>query len=78
MNEAEYAENMISWARSRLGSTEYAGWCLSFIEDALELPNGIEIFGGDSAKESAGLCADGMLPPPRAGRLRVLRLPVPL
>ena len=49
------------WAESRLGSTEYAGWCLSFIEDALELPNGIEIFGGDSAKGSAGLYADGLL-----------------
>lgn len=60
MNEAEYAENMLSWAGCKLGSTEYAGWCLSFIEDALELPNGIEIFGGDSAKESAGLYADGL------------------
>jgi hypothetical protein len=30
-------ENMIRWAESKLGSTEYAGWCLAFIEDALEI-----------------------------------------
>ena len=53
-------ENMIHWAETRLGSTKYAGWCLSFIEDALEKSNEIEIFGGDSAKESALLYADGM------------------
>lgn len=53
-------ENMIRWAEDRLGETQYAGWCLSFIEDALEISNGIEIFGGDSAKESAVLYADAM------------------
>ena len=51
---------MIRWAEDRLGETQYAGWCLSFIEDALEIPNGIEIFGGDSAKASALLYADAM------------------
>jgi len=56
----ELTENMIIWAGHRLGSKEYAGWCLSFIEDALEKSNGIEIFGGDTAKESALLYADGM------------------
>ncbi len=56
----ELAENMISWAKEKLGSREYAGWCLSFIEDALEKSNDIEIFGGDSAKESALLYADGI------------------
>ena len=45
-------ENMIHWAESKLGSTAYAGWCLAFIEDALEISNHIEIYGGDSAKES--------------------------
>ena len=40
-------ENMIRWAESKLGSTEYAGWCLAFIEDALEISNNIEVFGGD-------------------------------
>ena len=58
--ENEVIENMIAWAKSRLGETRYAGWCLSFIEDALEISNNIEIFGGDSAKESAELYADAM------------------
>ena len=56
----ELIQNMIRWAEDRLGGTEYAGWCLSFVEDALEKSNGIEIFGGDSAKESALLYADRM------------------
>ena len=34
-------ENMIRWAKSKLGSTEYAGWCLAFIEDELEISNDI-------------------------------------
>lgn len=38
----ELTENMIRWAESKLGSTEYAGWCLSFIEDALEISNNNE------------------------------------
>ena len=60
MNEKELIQNMLRWAEDRLGETKFAGWCLSFIEDALEIPNGIEIFGGDSAKESAELYADAM------------------
>ena len=51
-------ENMIRWAESKLDSTEYAGWCLAFIEDALEISNHIEVFGGDSAKESCELYKD--------------------
>ena len=43
----ELTENMIRWAEDEPGSREYAGWCLSFIEDALEEINGIEIFGGN-------------------------------
>ena len=53
-------ENMICWAKSKIGETKYAGWCLSFIEDALEISNGIEIFGGDCAKESTELYSDAM------------------
>ena len=53
-------ENMIRWAESKLGSTEYAGWCLAFIEDALEISNQIEIFGGDSAKESCEMYKDAL------------------
>ena len=60
MNEDILIENMIRWAEDRLGENGYAGWCLSFIEDALEIPNSIEIFGGDSAKGSAMLYADAM------------------
>ena len=56
----ELAENMIRWAENKLGSAEYAGWCLSFIEDALEISNGIEIFGGDSAKASCELYRDAL------------------
>ena len=56
----ELTDNMIKWAKDKYGNKEYTGWCLSFIEDALEKSNGIEIFGGDSAKESALLYADGM------------------
>ena len=47
-------------ASSELGSTEYAGWCLAFIEDALEISNDIEVFGGDSAKESCDLYKDAL------------------
>ncbi|MEE3495860.1 MAG: hypothetical protein VZR06_11910 [Butyrivibrio sp.] len=50
--EKKLTENMIRFAESKLSSTEYAGWCLAFIEDALEISNLIEIFSGDSAKES--------------------------
>ena len=34
-------ENMIHFAESKLGSAEYAGWCLAFVEDALEISNHI-------------------------------------
>ena len=59
-SKRKLTENMIRFAEGKLGSTEYAGWCLAFIEDALEKSNDIEIFGGDSAKESAELYADAM------------------
>lgn len=53
-------ENMISWAKERLGNPDYAGWCLSFIEAALEISNDIEIFGGDSAKGSCEFYSDAL------------------
>lgn len=56
----EMIDNMIAWAKSRIGNPDYAGWCLSFIEDALEQSNEIEIFGGDSAKESCLLYQDAL------------------
>lgn len=48
-------DNSIMWALSHLNSTAYTFMCLGFVEDALERSNSIEIFGGDSAKESADL-----------------------
>ena len=56
----QLTENMIRWAESKFGSTAYAGWCLSFIEDALEISNQIEIYGGDSAKESCRMYRDAL------------------
>lgn len=60
MNESVIIENMISWAKEKIGNSRYAGWCLSFIEDALEISNNIEIFGGDSAKESCIMYYDAI------------------
>ena len=45
--------------RRRLGARDGSGsghpWrCIAFVEDAYERANGIELFGGDSAAESAG------------------------
>ncbi len=45
----------IEWATARLGSPAYATRCLAFVEDAIERANDIEVFGGDSASESAEL-----------------------
>ena len=56
----QITENMITWAMEHLGDRSYAGWCLSFIEDALEKSNDIEIFGGDSAKESCEMYQDAL------------------
>ncbi len=52
--------NMIAWAESMLGSAKYTGWCLYFIEDALEKSNGLEIFGGDCARASCVLYSDAL------------------
>ncbi|GAA1823192.1 NlpC/P60 family protein [Agromyces salentinus] len=49
------AGNAIHWARQHLGSSAYSTRCLAFVEDAIERGNGIEIFGGDDAAESARL-----------------------
>lgn len=45
-----YITNAIRWAQGHLGATDYAGRCLSFVEDAYEESNHVEIFGGSSAK----------------------------
>ncbi|AIQ75717.1 NlpC/P60 family protein [Paenibacillus odorifer] len=48
-------ENAISWAKERLGSQEYPLRCLAFVEDAYERSNGIEMWEGSDARESAEL-----------------------
>jgi len=48
-----YVENAIRWAHEKIGSNDYLFKCLAFVEDAYEESNCVEIFGGDSAKESA-------------------------
>lgn len=48
-----------------LGSRDYCYCCLGFVEDAYERANSIELFGGDTAKESAdfyGVTRDGTPP----------------
>lgn len=60
MEYGTIVDHMIAWAEERRGVRDYAGWCLSFIEDALEISNGIEIFGGDSAKESGEMYSDAL------------------
>ncbi|WP_461297320.1 NlpC/P60 family protein [Streptomyces harbinensis] len=46
-------DNAIAWAEHHLGSTAYATRCLAFAEDAYERANHLELFGGDTAHESA-------------------------
>ena len=45
----QYVAGAITWARSKLGSTDYPLLCLSFVEACYEKGNGIEVFGGSSA-----------------------------
>lgn len=59
-NYEEYINNAIDWAKSHLNSEKYCFICLAFVEDALERSNNIEIFGGDTAKESAALYEESM------------------
>ncbi len=65
--QADIVERAIAWALARTGSTAYALRCLAFVEDAYEQANGIEVFGGSSAAESADLygAAERTGDPPR-------------
>jgi cell wall-associated NlpC family hydrolase len=58
-------ENAIRWAQVQVGSDAYPFRCLAFVEDAYEMGNGIEIFGGSTAQESAGAYGveTGLAPP---------------
>lgn len=60
MDEIILIDNMINWAKNEIDTPKYAGWCLGFIEDALEISNNIEIFGGDCAKESSEMYKDAL------------------
>lgn len=53
-------DRMLAWAEDHLGDAAYAGWCLSFAEDALEESSGIEVFGGDSARASCEMYRDAL------------------
>jgi cell wall-associated NlpC family hydrolase len=68
VNESEIVERAIAWALEQLGSSDYALRCLSFVEDAYEIANDIEIFGGSTARESAEIYAvSGSVGEPPAG-----------
>jgi cell wall-associated NlpC family hydrolase len=61
-----YIRSATKWAEERLGSTDYNTKCLAFVEDAYEMANGVEVFGGDTANESAlayGAAENNGLPP---------------
>jgi cell wall-associated NlpC family hydrolase len=58
--------NALTWAHARLSETRYATWCLSFVEDAFERSNSIQVDGYATAKEAAdgyGARDDGSTPP---------------
>ena len=50
-----YVSKAIAWAQAQVGSTAYPLRCLAFVEDAYEVSNNVEIFGGSSAQESADI-----------------------
>jgi len=60
-------ERAIAWALERVGSHDYALQCLSFVEDAYELGNGLVLDGCASAKEEADAygASERPGPPPR-------------
>ena len=62
---AAFIDNAVAWALSNQDRTDYAFKCLAFVEDAYEYGNSIEMFGGDTATESAkayGVNSDGLPP----------------
>ncbi|HMA65270.1 MAG: NlpC/P60 family protein [Fibrobacterota bacterium] len=52
-NKSQYIYNAIEWVKGQLNSKEYCTLCLAFVEDAYEMSNSVEIFGGSTARESA-------------------------
>ena len=71
-DESAIADTATRWAVDRMGDRSYSGRCLAFVEDAIERANGIEIFGGSTARESAEQYGPGQYDtdaPPPAGSL---------
>ncbi len=71
-DETTVATTATRWALDHIGDPSYAGRCLSFVEDAVERPNEVEVFGGSSARESAERYGPGPYrpeAPPPAGSL---------
>jgi cell wall-associated NlpC family hydrolase len=64
----DIVDRAVEWSLKQVGSGSYFLRCLAFVEDAYEVPNGIEIFGGSTARESAELYdADTRLDEPPRG-----------
>jgi cell wall-associated NlpC family hydrolase len=68
LDESHIVKRALEWAQGQLGSADYGLRCLSFVEDAYEIANEIEVFGGSSARESAELySASASIGEPPAG-----------
>jgi cell wall-associated NlpC family hydrolase len=63
-----YSAAAVAWALARVAERVTPGRCLAFVEDAYERANSIEVFGGDTAAESAAAYGtrpyDAQRPPP--------------
>lgn len=64
---SRFADNAIAWALSNKERDDYQLKCLAFVEDAYEYSNRIEMFGGDTAAESADIYAPLRSGPPLRG-----------
>jgi len=62
-------ENAILWAKENQKRLDYQYLCLAFVEDAYEISNSIEMFGGSTAKESADIYAASIIGNPQKGDL---------
>lgn len=62
-------QNAAKWAQGKLGDSSYRGKCLAFVEDAYEQSNGIEMYGGSTATESAAMYGCVMEGEPPLGAL---------
>ena len=64
----DHVDKAIHWVLGKLGSPEYRGVCLGFVEDAYELANEMELDGYATARGAAeGYGAAGSAGPPPEG-----------